>query len=262
MDILSAVVVALVTASGSAATLSPSDQGAIMKAVCKGKLEKDAAGWVCRDAAADASAQGWEQRWVSARRGRFVAQPDEWLVSLSRTCVERVCPAEVHVVRRIKGSWRSTHEIGTAALLSEDCVQFGGLPDGLDRLACLDATGPNQGFMSQRLAVLSFAGGTLKNEPLMQKDQNGECYLSPPLKEYQDDVLTIQPGNDAQTAFSARLQVRRAPCDPASAESHGPVAAKAEHTLRFVRSGEAVVPDPASAAVIEAEGWTPPKSAR
>jgi hypothetical protein len=54
-----------------------------------------------------------------------------------------------------------------------------------------------------------------------------------------------------------RLQVRRAPCDPGQAEYHGPLVAKPEHVLRFVRSGNEVVPDPASKAIIAAEGWAP-----
>jgi hypothetical protein len=256
---LSALLLALVGLASPPPTLSPSDQAAIMKVVCDGELLKDAAGWLCRLEATDESGQPLEERWVSARQGRFVAHPDEWLVSLSSTCIYRYCPAEAHVVRKVKGTWRRTHEIDIDAPLGEDCVQFGGMEDGLERLACLDATGPNQGFMSERLTVLSLAGGKEKSKPLMQKDQGGECFLSPPLDEHQDDILTIQRGDvaDPQVAFTMRLQVRRAACDPKSADYHGPLVVKSEHVLAFFRSGNDVVPDAASARIINAEGWSP-----
>ena len=259
-----AFVIAL-TAGASASrapALSPTEQAAIMRVLCDGELEKDAQGWICRDPGTDDFGQPWEQRWLSAWRGRFVVRPDEWLVSLERPCMGSFCPREAYILRKVRGTWRRTHELQVDKGIDDDCLPLGGMADGFDRLVCLDTAGPHQGFMFERLSVRSFAGGEEKTQPLMQKSQGGECFLSDPgLPEHHDDVLTLsrEAAPDRQAAFTAHLQVRRGPCDPARRDKDVPVVVKSQHVLRFIRRGNDVVPDAATAAIIQAEGWSPGK---
>lgn len=249
-----------VGAAASAPSLSPADQAAIMKVLCGGQMEKDAQGWICRDPGTDDFGQPWEQRWAGARRGRFAAREDEWLVSLRRACVGGFCPAEAYILRKVGGRWRQTHELQVDRGIDDECLQLGGMSDGFDRLACLDWSGPNQGFMFGRLSLRSFAGGTETTTPLMTKSQGGECFLADPhLPERHEDALTLQSPTaaDPQAAFTAILQIRRGPCDPKEREKDVVMTDGARHVLRFLRRGNAVVPDAATAAILDAEGWTP-----
>jgi hypothetical protein len=258
MGALITLFAALASGASSSPALAPSDQAAIMKVLCEGDLKKDAHGWICRGPGEADDGVPWEERWESAYQGRFVARPDEWIVSTRGSCTGPYCPASAYVVRKVGGTWRRTHEIELDQPLPEDCLRFGGMPDGLDRLACVGSGGLHQGFLSLRLAVMSFAGGEQTAAALMQKDLGGECFLVPPAKEMKDDDLTLQrAGGEPRTAFTVRLEVRRAPCDTARDEGNGPIVVKASHVLRFVRRGNDVVPDDASARIIAAEDWAP-----
>src|SRR5688572_11082308 len=241
-------------------SLPPTDQAAIMKVLCDDELEKDAQGWVCRHPGTDDSDEPWEERWAGAHRGRFVARPGEWLVSLRRTCIGGFCPPHAHILRKVSGRWRVTHELQVDKGIDEQCLQLGGMADGFDRLVCLDWTGPNQGFMFGRLSLRSFEGGTETTTPLMTKEQGGECFLArPDLPEQQDDRLTLERATRSYpgTAFTAILQIRRGPCDPNARDKDVVVTEKATHVLRFLRRGNTVAPDAATAAILKAEDWSP-----
>lgn len=226
-----------------------------MRLLCDAELTKDGRGWVCTDPDTEDFGGPWELRWRSAWRGRFVAHSDEWIVSLFRACQGRYCPGQTHVVRKVRGKWVAAHELEIDAGIGDDCLVLRG--SRLDRLVCLDAVGPHQGFMSERLAVHSFAGGEVATQALMEKEQGGECFLQPPQAEYHEDELTLLPAGDSGAALTARLRVRRAPCDPKTDDGHGPPTVKAEHVLRFVARGGEVIPDEASAALIRRHGWEP-----
>jgi hypothetical protein len=261
MVALSAFRVALALAApAEPGALSPADQKAVLEVLCEdGDVEKGRDGWFCRLETTDDFGERFELHWISAWRGRFAAHPDEWVVSLRGTCPYRYCPGEVDVVRRVKGAWRRTHQIDVEAPLPRDCARFGGMPDGFDRLACIQGTGPHMGFLFHRLETVALVGGDITARTLMEKEQGGECFLDPPGGEYEEDLLTLDRtgGANADEAFAVRLEVRRAPCTPDGPEDHGPLVAKAERRLRFVRSGNEVVPDAASKAIIAAEGWAP-----
>lgn len=245
----------------AAPALTPSDQAAIMKALCTDELKKDEKGWVCVEPPVEEGGDPVERRWLTARRGRFVVHPDEWLVSIDLGCGRMGCEGDTHVFRKLRGRWRRTHTFELFPALGDNCTPFGGMPDGLERLVCLDFSGPHQGFMSQRVAVLSFAGGEPKVDALTQKDRGGECFLERPGPEHKGDVLTVERGKptDTDVAFTVRLEMRRAPCvgPDSNDDGHGPMTVKGTHVLRFIRRGNDVVPDSASGEIIAAEDWAP-----
>jgi hypothetical protein len=257
-----AALVVLALAPGTAAappSLSATDEAAIMRLLCEGTLARDARGWVCTDTETTDGAEPGQQRWHSAWRGRFVEHPGEWIVTLSRTCDFRYCPFDSHVVRKVGGRWRRErplrleedieYEIG----IGDDCVLLAGTKGGLDRLACLDASGPHQGFVFERLRVLSFADGEVAEQLLMARGQGGECFLDPPGKEVRaDDVALLA---DDGRALTVRLRVRAGPCDRSQPDGNGPIALRAEHVLRFVRDGAALKPDAATAEILQRYDW-------
>lgn len=253
------LLVALRAAAVAPPALGPSDAGAIMKVLCEDKLKKDEKGWVCVSPPTEEGGPPVERRWLMARSGRFVAHPDEWLVGLDLGC-DRGCEGETHVLRKVGGAWRRTHAIELYVPLGANCVPFGGMPDGLDRLVCQGASGPHQGFMFERVIAISFAGGEATEHRLLEKSQGGECFLDPPGAAHHEDAVTIQRERptDPAVAFTVGLEVRRAPCvGPTNDDWHGPIVTKGRHVLRFRRKGNDVVPDAASAKILEAEGWAP-----
>ena len=236
--------------------LSAADEAAIMRLLCEGQLSKDARGWVCRDEETVDGNGPWEQRWHSAWPGRFIAHANEWVVTRYRTCDFRYCPFDSHVVRKVGAKWQVVKELEMEDGPGPSCVRLAGAGAALDRLACLDASGPNQGFMFERLRVLSFAGGEVAEQRLLAHGQGGECYLDLPEEEMRADEVEIL-GDDGKT-LTMRLKIRAAPCDKAHPDGHGAIAERGEHLLRFVRDGENLVPDEATKALIERYGWNEP----
>ena len=249
--ILAAFVAAALAAPPSA--LSSADEAAIMRLLCEGKLTRDGRGWVCTDDAASDGNEPWQQRWQSAWRGRFVERPDEWIVTLYRTCPWASCPFDSSVVRKAGGKWIKVRALEIEEAIGHECLLLAGGQGVLDRLACLGAVGPNQGFMFEMLRVLSFAGGEVAEQTLMARGQGGECYLDPPDKEVRADEVELLA--DDGKALTVRLRVRAAPCDRAQPEGHGTMRDLAEHVLRFERDGAALKPDATTAALIRRYDW-------
>lgn len=240
-------------AGGTAPTLPPADEAAIMEVLCDADLTRDKQGWVCTDPNIDDFGIPFQQRMRSAWRGRFVDHPGEWIVTLTRPCMGPYCPSESHVLRKVGRNWRVTHALELDRDIGDPCLVLAGTGGARDRLVCLAAVGPHQGFMSEYLNVLSFAGGEATTQTLMAKEQGGECFLDPPLPEHQEDELTLLSADGA--GFTARLRVRRAPCDAKTDDRHGPVITKGEHILRFVRRHSAIAPDAATAEIIRRHDW-------
>ena len=240
-------------AVGPTPSLSEKDEAAIMRLLCEHELTRDGRGWVCTDPETIDGVGSFQQRWQSAWPGRFIEQPGEWVVTLYRTCDFAYCPFDSYVVRKTAGKWRTVRELDSETAIGNECVRIGGAAGALDRLACLSASGPNQGFMFERLVLLSFAGGKVTEQVLMARGQGGEGYLQPPEKEVRGDEIAII-GDDG-TALTVRLKVRAAPCDPAQPEGNGPFATRGEHVLRFRHDGAALGPDAATAEIIRRYDW-------
>jgi hypothetical protein len=236
--------------------LSAVDEAAIMQLLCDGELSRDARGWVCRDEETIDGNGPWEQRWHSAWPGRFIQHANEWLVTRFRTCDFRYCPFDSHVVRKVRAKWQVVKELEMDDGPGPACVRLAGGGTALDRLACLDASGPNQGFLFERLRVLSFAGGEVSEQLLLAHAQGGECFLDPPEKEMRADEVEII-GDDGKT-LTVSLKIQAAPCDAATPEGHGAIVARGAHVLRFVREGERLVPDAATKELIERHAWLEP----
>ena len=247
--ILPAVALAVAAAAPS---LSPADEAAILRLLCSGRVSRDARGSVCTEPAQE-SGEPIERRWRSAWSGRFVELPDEWVITLYRTCEYAYCPFDSAVVGKAGGKWRVVRELDFEEGIGNDCLRIAGSGGALDRLACLEASGPNQGFMFERLVVFSFAGGEVSDTTLMARGQGGECFLQPPEKEVRADEVELL-GDDGRT-LSVRLRVRSGPCDAKQPDGNGPIAMRGDHVLRFVHDGATLKPDAATADLIAKNDW-------
>jgi hypothetical protein len=197
-----------------------------------------------------------ELEWSSARRGRFVEGDGEWLVSLASPCLGG-CSGLTFVARRAAGGWTKLYQ--DEGLVTDGCVTVR-LADGRDRVACISAAGPHQGFMTEWLGLSAFAEGAPQRYLLM-RDMGGECWLPEGAEkaEYVDDSLGDLAGAAAtsETALTVRLTVRRAFCDPAVEHPEKTALTKGIFTLRFVKRGNDVVPDEATKPLMERHGWVP-----
>lgn len=244
----------VLAASSGQPQLSPFDRDALLTAACS---------W-----ADDARAETAKQRcappsdlvWSSARPGRFVAGDGEWLVSLAGPCIGG-CPGVTFVARKQSGRWVRVFDEPDERLVTDECVTVRGLADGWDRVACLVGAGPNQGFMTDLLELRAWAKGVSERQ-LLFKEHGGECTLGDPSKrvEYDGDELSrLAPGPaDTDTALTVQLSVTRARCAASLDDDPGKRATvRSTHTLRFVRRGNDVVQDPATAALVAKHGWRP-----
>ena len=181
--------------------------------------------------------------WSSARPGRFVQGDGEWLVSLAGPCI-RGCPGVTFIARKTGGRWTTLG--GDEQLVTESCVTVRGLADGLDRVACAGAAGPHQGSMAVFVDVRRYAKDA-SDDQLLYKEHGGECFFAePPAKaEFDGDELSdLSPGDaGSDTALTVRLTVRRAECDRTVEDPEARATVRGEHVLRFVKRGNAVVPD-------------------
>lgn len=240
----------LLAAQAGAPALSPSDQTALFTAAC-GWLETGGVDVAERTCAAPSS-----NRWTAVRPGRFAEGDGEWLVSLEEPCLGH-CRGTTFAARRTTDGWRSVGREDD--VVSDECLTLRG-PDGWDRVACLETEGPKQGFLAHSLRVLSLRPG-VPSRTLLEKDHGGECWLAePPEKaEFDDDGLSDlapgEPGSD--TVLTLRLAVVRGECDREVEDPQETATVRGTHTLRFVRSGDDVVPDAPSAVLIDELGWKP-----
>lgn len=251
---MSALLVALLL-SGPGPALAPQDQRAILKTLCDGQVAQDAEGLVCRSGE-DRDA---DLRWSTAIRGRFISADDEWLVSLALPCIGG-CRGVTHVVRRTGRVWTRLAE--TETLVDDSCLVLRGAPDGLVRVACTHAAGPQFGGMTEWLDVLWFAGGEARDRTLVLKEQGGECWTAqPPEKtEYHGDSLSDIAAGTGPVALTARLTIiRLADCDATVEDPASRATVHGTHDLRFVWSGSDIAPDDATAALLGRFGWVPPK---
>ncbi len=198
-----------------------------------------------------------ELEWSSARRGRFVERDGEWLVSHAAPCIGG-CSGLTFVARRAAGTWTKLYQ--EEGLVSHQCVSVRGLADGFERVACVGSAGPHMGGMAEWLAVDGYADEGSRVQ-VLYKDQGAEClFVEPPAKaEYDgDDLSDLQAGAaGSDAAFTIRLTVRRAECDQTVEDPERLAIVRAEHVLRFVRRGNAVVPDDATRALADRYGWAP-----
>jgi hypothetical protein len=252
---------ALAAAGGGAAAQGPAELSAaakadIMKAVCTGTLEKDAKGPVCRDAEEFSDERLTELRWLSAHHGRFVAGPDEWLVSLQGQCVKG-CAGATFVVQHSGPGWKKLAE--TEGRIGDNCAVVSGLADGFDRIACADRASETGGGSLYWLDVRSLIAGKVSDERLMESAQGTECQDPDRAKDAElkgdrlEDVKETAAASDA--AFTLVLHVRRRPCREAGTAGDDAAISKSRHLLTFVRRGSAVVPDDTSASIIHKFGW-------
>lgn len=219
-------------------------------------VTKDRRGWLCENSQPpDESPFSSELRWSSARRGRFVADDGEWLVSLQSGCLHG-CRGTTAILKRAGQGWQVLHEDET--LVTDDCAVLRA-PDGFDRVACLVGGGPLQGFMTEALLVSSFVAGRSRGQRLLDKEHGAECYLarSPTPAEHDLDRLSMltAPRDAGRGALTVRLQVRRLGCEVETDDPDALAQVKAEHVLRFVWRGEVLAPDAASADLIRRTGW-------
>jgi hypothetical protein len=198
-----------------------------------------------------------ELEWSSARRGRFVERDGEWLVSLASPCIGG-CSGVTFVARRAAGGWTKLYQ--EEGLVSDGCVPVRGLADGYERVACVGSAGPHMGGMAEWLAVDGYADEGSRVQ-VLYKDQGAEClFAEPPAKaEYDGDDLSDLTAGEAgsDVAFTIRLTVRRAECDQTVEDPESLATVRGEHVLRFVKRGNAVVPDDPTAALVDRHGWTP-----
>ena len=249
------LVVAAVLAAAPAAkdALSPAEHAAIMKALCTGSFESDAQGPICRDAEEFPDERLTELRWLSAHRGRFVAQDGEWLVSLQGLCLQG-CAGWTYVVAKTDTGWKKLAE--GDGRVGDACAIVSGMADGYDRVACVDRVAEPGGTSLHWLDVRTFAGGKPADERLLESSQGGECTAPDRPKDAELKADRLQglkagaPGSGV--ALSVVLNVRRRPCgDPAKTDPPS----QAKHVLRFVAKGETIAPDDASSSIIDKYGW-------
>jgi hypothetical protein len=187
----------------------------------------------------------------------------EWLVSLAGPCIGG-CPGVTFVARQQGGRW-----VQVAAdpggpiderLVTDACVTVRGLADGWDRIACRVSAGPHQGFMTELLELRAYAKDVPERQ-LLFKEHGGECTLGDPAArvEYDGDVLSGLSAGEAgsDTALTVTLTVRRARCAPGVEDPEAQATVRATHVLRFVRRGNDVVLDAATAAIVTRHGWLP-----
>ena len=249
-----ALVVAVAPALLSAADppqLSRADEAALLTAACSWADDSKA------DVAKRRCAAPSDLEWSSARPGRFVQGDGEWLVSLAGPCI-RGCPGVTFIARRTGGRWTTVG--GDEQLVTESCVTVRGFADGLDRVACAGAAGPHQGSMAVFVDVRRYAEDA-SDDRLLYKEHGGECFFAEPpaTAEFDDDELSaLSPGDaGSDTALTVRLTVRRAECDRSVENPEARATVRGEHVLRFVKRGNEVVPDAATAALVEQYGWRP-----
>lgn len=231
--------------------LSPADRDALLTAACSWSEGTRA------ELSKQRCAAPSDLVWSSARTGRFVEGPGEWLVSLGGPCIGG-CPGVTFVARKAAGRW--TKLAADENLVTDGCVTVHGLADGWDRVACLGAAGPNQGFMAEWLELRTYADD-LPARQLLYKEHGGECFLAePPAKaEYDgDDLSDLSAGAaGSDVALTIRLTVRRAACDRTVEDPEKRATVRGEHVLRFVKRGNDVVLDGPTAALVTKQGWLP-----
>lgn len=248
------------TLQAGEAALSAKDQADIMEFLCEGTLSKDRDGLVCKleKGEGDEFNRFTELRWSAALQGRWRERDQEWLVSLSGMCISG-CPKMSYVLTRKDGRW--VKEAESEGGISGGCIRIQGFTDGLDRAACTDVAGPNQGFMMEWLDVQSFAKDAESALQLAYTEQGGECFFAQPPEtaEYRDDhIFDLTPGDPkSEIAFTAVLELRRLEkCDSTIEDPEKRATVKARHKLKFLRRGNAVVADTATKAILDQAGWS------
>ncbi|MET0554480.1 MAG: hypothetical protein ABW221_15655 [Vicinamibacteria bacterium] len=254
---LAVLVLPLPALGADLAPLSPADRNALLTAACS--WADGARAEVARQRCAPPS----DLVWSTARPGRFVKGDGEWLVSLAGPCIGG-CPGVTFVARRQGDGW-----VQVAAdpdgpiderLVTDDCVTVRGLADGWDRVACRVAAGPHQGFMTELVELRTYAKGVPERQ-LLFKEHGGECTLGDPSArvEYDGDVLSRlsagPPGSNV--ALTVQLTVKRARCTPGAEDPEKQATVRSTHVLRFVKRGNDVVQDEATAALVARHGWLP-----
>jgi hypothetical protein len=237
--------------------LSPADRDALLTAACS--WADGARAEVAKERCAPPS----DLVWSTARPGRFVQGDGEWLVSLAGPCIGG-CPGVTFVARKQGGRWvqvpGDADEPTDERLVTDACVTVHGLADGWDRIACHVSAGPHQGFMAEILELRTYAKGVPERQ-LLFKEHGGECSLPGPSAkaEYDGDELSDLTGSQAgsDVALTVRLTVRRAQCVPGADDDDARATVRGQHVLRFVRRGNDVVQDEATAALVMRFGWTP-----
>lgn len=249
-----AVLACLPASAAENRVLSPPDRDALLTAACSWTDGARA------ETAKQRCAPPSDLVWSTARPGRFVAGDGEWLVSLAGPCIGG-CPGVTFVARQQAGRWVRVFDEPDERLVTDACVTVRGLADGWDRVACLVGAGPNQGFMTELLELRAWAKGVPERQ-LLFKEHGGECTLGDPSArvEYDGDELSHLAAGAAgtDTALTVRLTVKRARC--AASRDDDPekrATVRGTHTLRFVRRGNDVVQDAATAALVTKHGWLP-----
>jgi hypothetical protein len=198
-----------------------------------------------------------ELEWSSARRGRFVERDGEWLVSLAAPCIGG-CTGVTIVARKQAGQW--TKLLLEDGLVTGSCLTIHGFADGWDRIACQEAAGPHFGAMAEWVDLRGYANEG-SSAQILYKDHGGECFLAePPAKaEYDGDDLSDLTAGEAgsDVAFTIRLAVLRAECDQTVEDPQDLETVGGEYVLRFVKRGNAVVPDEPTRGLLDRYGWTP-----
>lgn len=235
--------------AASAAGLPESERTALFEAACRWSGASGA------DVAAQRCSAPSELTWSSLHTGNFVEGEGEWLVSLAGPCIGG-CPGVSFVARKTAQGWRRLHE--DADLVTDECAVVR-LADGRDRVACLGAAGPNQGFMTQWLVLREYGGKGAVTQ-LLHKESGGECSLAAtPDAEYDGDELSgLAAGRGGSDALlTVKLTVRRAPCTAGDDSPEAQASIRGTHVLRFVQRGGELVPEAPTAALIERLGWSP-----
>jgi hypothetical protein len=241
------------------AWLSAHQKKEIMRFLCPWELHRGWEGWICQDPDADPTPSPIPNlsvlHWVTAKTGKFVSQEGELLVSLGSPCVQG-CWGKIYVIKKQGKTWEKLGE--GEGYVDDRCVVIQGMADGLSRLACLVGGGPNQGFMSESLVILSFVHGKLSTTRLLGAEQGGECMLSAiPKEDFRGDALENLSSGDprSELALTLRLKVYRAECK--GTEPRKVAKMKGSYLLKFLRRGNEIVSDPETASMIKKYEWVP-----
>jgi hypothetical protein len=236
-------------------TLSLKEQEEILKVLCDGEVVTEKGELICKQEPDDA----WfsELRWETAMPGHWVADEDQWLITLYGFC-HLGCLGRTFIVNKKANQWVKVAE--TDGRVHQECVRLQRSLDELDRIVCPGVVGPHQGFMSEWVEVFSLSDGKFSSQKLLYKEQGGECFAAhPPAKaEYQGDILSdlSVSAADSEIAFTMHLQVRRLENCNSSIEDPDKLAkVKGEYLLKFLKREKRIVPDEKTENILKTTGW-------
>jgi hypothetical protein len=235
-------------------TLSPKEQEEILKVLCDGEVVTEKGELICKENPDDT----WfgELRWETALLGRWVANEDQWLITLYGYC-HQGCLGRTFIVNKKANQWVKIAQADGRVHVG--CVRLQRGADGIDRMVC-PGVFLHEDIKSEWVEVFSLYDGKFSSNKLLYKEQGGKCFSThPPAKaEYQGDILSdLKAGEpDSEVAFTIQLQVRRLEnCDSSIEDPDNLAKVKGEYLLKFLKRENRIVPDQQTENVLKETGW-------